>query len=156
MQIKLKLRTLSAYFSPNKVLLADNEDLKIELMDKGQLTQKVVLFCNGKTYVADSDKTFTLPRNELGNANFFELSERKADTDEVINRFVVENLYVVPCAVGDAGNRLIAERTFYQETMEELLEQVKLQSEQLAKLEKRCADLENGKFTMLKFGGNKQ
>lgn len=153
MKINLKLRAVSAYFSPDKVILADNEDLEIRLLDRGQLAQRVVLLCNGKTYVA-VDKTVTIPRDELQNINTFELTERDAETDKITRRITVENLYVMPCSTGESGNRLLAEREFYQKTFAELLAQVIDLSERQSELEKKVAELENGKFTMLKFGGN--
>lgn len=155
MEIKLKLRAVTAYFSPAKVILADNEDVTIKILDKGQLGQRVVLCCNGKTYVA-TGKSVVIPRADLGEVNTMELTERDVDTDKVITRIGVENLYVLPCAAGDEGNRLVAEREFYKHMFVKLLEQVDEQGKRQKKLEKRVADLENGKFTMLKFGGDKQ
>lgn len=156
MQINLKLRAVTAYCSPSKAILADNEDITIKVLDRGQLKERVVLLCNGKTYVADENKIITLPRKELGGVNVLELTEREADTDKVIKRFVAENLYVMPSAVGDNGNRLLAERKFYEETFAALLNQVNALSARQAYLEKRQADLENGKYTMFKFGGMEQ
>lgn len=156
MQINLKLRAVTAYCSPSKAILADNEDITIKIIDKGQLKQRVVLLCNGKTYVADSTKTIVLPRHELGTVNVLELTERDKDTDKVLKRIAAENLYILPCAAGDAGNRLLAEREFYQETFTTLLAQINELRDRQACLEAKVADLENGKFTMLKFGGNKQ
>ncbi len=155
MQINLKLRAVTAYCSPCKAILADNEDITINVLDRGQLKERVVLLCNGKTYVADENKTITLPRGELSGVNVLELTEREADTDKVLKRFVVENLYVIPRA-GDNGNRLLAERKFYEETFETLLNQVNTLSARQAELEKRQADLENGKYTMFKFRGKEQ
>lgn len=156
MQINLKLRAVTAYCSPCKAILADNEDITINVLDRGQLKERVVLLCNGKTYVADENKIITLPRGELGGVNVLELTEREADTDKVIKRFVVENLYVIPRAAGDNGSRLLAERKFYEETFAELLNQVNALSTRQAELEKRQADLENGKYTMFKFRGKEQ
>lgn len=156
MKINLKIRAVTAYCSPSKAILADNEDAVIQIIDKGQLQERVVLLCNGKSYVADENKTVTLPRKELGSVNVLELTERSADTDKILNRFVCENLYIIPVDVGEGGNRLVAEREFYKETFTALLDRVKALSERQTVLEKKVADLENGKFTMLKFGGNKQ
>lgn len=154
MRINLKLRAVTAYCSPCKAILADNEDLTINILDKGQLKQRVVLLCNGKTYVADKHKEIIVPRSELVNVNVLELTERNEETDKIIKRYVVENLYVLPCAKGNDGNRLLAEREFYQQTFAELLTQVNSLTARQAELENRVAELENGKFTMLKFGGN--
>ena len=156
MQINLKLRAVTAYCSPSKAILADNEDVTITIIDRGQLKQRVVLLCNGKTYVADGFKTIVLPRSELCNVNALELTEREAETDKILKRFIVENLYIIPCAAGDNGSRLLAERKFYQETFATLLEQVNELKAKQMHLEEKVAELENGKFTMLKFGGNKQ
>lgn len=153
MRINLKLRAVSAYFSPAKITLADNEDLEIKLLDKGQLRQRVVLLCNGTSYVG-TDKMFTIPRGELSNVNTLELTEREEETDKILKRITVENLYVMPCAIGGAENRLLAEREFYQQTFKELLAQISTLLDRQHKLENKVAELENGKFTMLKFGGN--
>lgn len=156
MQINLKLRAVTAYCSPTKAILADNEDLTIKIVDKGQLKQRVVLLCNGKSFVADGNKEIVIPRAELGDINVFELTERETETDKVLKRFTVENLYVLPCDKEYAGSRLLVEREFYQQTFKALLEQVDELSKQQVMLKKKVAELENGKFTMLKFGGNKQ
>lgn len=156
MKINLKLRAVTAYCSPNKAILADNEDLTIKILDKGQLTQRVVLLCNGKSFVANGNKEVVVPRSEICNINILELTEREADTDKVLKRFAVENLYVMSCAKEYEGNRMLIEREFYQQTLTTLLEQVNELSERQTILEKKVADLENGKFTMLKFGGNEQ
>lgn len=156
MQINLKLRSVTAYCSPSKAILADNEDLIIKIIDKGQLRQRVVLLCNGKSYVADKNKTVTVPRSELGNVNVLELTEREEETDKILKRFVAESLYILPCAKEYEGNRLLAEREFYQQTFTELLSEVKGLRERQSTLEQKVAELENGKFTMLKFGGNQQ
>lgn len=150
MKIKLKLRALTAYFSPNKVILADNEDLEIDILDKGQLSHRVVLLCNGKTYLADG-KTVVIPRSELKAVNVLELSERD-EADRVLRVVQAENLYVLPC--GKDTSRLVAEREFYSKVLSELLREVFALKERTAAYEKRLAELENGKFTMLKFGGN--
>lgn len=156
MLINLKLRSVTAYCSPNKVIIADNEDVTIKILDKGQLKQRVVLLCNGKSYVANEVKEVVIPRSELEDINVLELTERENGTDKVLKRFSVENLYVLPCGKEYYGNRLLVEREFYKQTFTALLQQVKAMSERQAVLEKKVADLENGKFTMLKFGGNKQ
>ena len=156
MQINLKLRSVTAYCSPCKAILADNEDLTIKILDRGQLTQRVVLLCNGTAYAADENKTVTLPRSALTNINVLELTEREADTDKVLKRFTVENLYVLSCDKEYAGNRLLVEREFYRQTFAALLDQVHGLTARQEELERKVADLENGKFTMLKFGGNKQ
>lgn len=155
MQINLKLRAVTAYCSPCKAILADNEDITINIMDRGQLQQRVVLLCNGKTYVAEN-KTVTIPRAALTNVNVLELTERDAETDKILRRFAVENLYVMPCSAGNDGNRLLAEREFYKQTFAALLSQVNDLTARQEQLETKVAELENGKFTMLKFGGNKQ
>lgn len=155
MQINLKLRSVTAYCSPSKALLADNEDLTIKILDKGQLQQRVVLLCNGKSYVADK-KAVVIPRSELRNINVLELTERDAETDKVLKRFTVENLYVIPCNKDYEGNRLLAEREFYQETFAEMQKQLETLTVGYEQLKSKVADLENGKFTMLKFGGSKQ
>lgn len=150
MRINLKLRAVTGYCSPGKAILADNEDLQIKILDKGQLQKRVVLLFNGKTYAADSNKEVTVPRVELQAVNVLQLSERD-DEDRVLNSFVVENLYVIPRAKD--CSRLIAEREFYQTTFAELLGKVCVLEKSLEDANKRLADLENGKFTMLKFGG---
>lgn len=155
MRINLKLRAVTAYCSPCKAVLADNEDLVISVLDKGQLKQRVVLLCNGKTYVADKHKQISIPRTELSNVNVLELTERNEETDKILKRFAVENVYVLPCVKDGDGSRLLAEREFYQQTFSALLTQVNELTERQTKLEKKVAELENGKFTMLKFGGNK-
>ncbi len=156
MKINLELRELTAYCLPCKVVLADNENVEVHILDKGQLRNRVVLSCNGKTFLANEDKTVWLPREDLKSINVLELTERSASTDVVLRRFTVENLYVMPCSDGSSNSTLLSERKFYQETFQELLQQVNLLGERQVDLEKRVADLENGKFTMLKFGGEEK
>lgn len=151
MEIKLKLREVTAYCSPCKATLADDEDLSIKVMDRGQLSKKVVLCFNGKTYLA-KDKTISIPRTAIGAVNVLELTERD-DSDNILRCFKTENLYVVAHSASE--NRLWAERQFYQEYLQKIYTQTKLLSDKVSTLEKRIADLENGKFTMLKFGGEK-
>lgn len=154
MKIDLKLRALTAYCSPSKAILADNEEITITILDRGQLKNRVVLLCNGKSYVADG-KTVAIPRSELTAINVLELTERD-EADKVLKRFAVENLYVLPCGAEYEGNRLLAEREFYKNVFTPLLSQVAKLTDRQAELEKRVADLENGKFTMFKFGGEQK
>lgn len=154
MKTKLKLRYLSAYFSPNKIVLADNEDLTIEILDKGRFSQRTVLLLNGKTYLCEN-KAVTIPRADLGNINVFELQEREHSTDRVLERVTVENLLAIPCQAEYENNRLITERAFYAQVVDELLEDVKRLHERLDRVDTQVGALENGKFTILKFGGNK-
>ena len=154
MTIKLKMRYISAYFSPNKVILADNEDLTIEILNKGRFSQRTVLLCNGKTYLCEN-KSVTIPRGDLGDINVFELQEREHGTDRILARVTVENLLVIPCQAEYAGNRLLTERAFYQHVVTNLLEHAKQLEEKQQVLEKKIETLEKGKYTILKFGGNK-
>lgn len=154
MKIKLKLRAVSAYFSPNKLILADNEDLEIKIQDKGLFKEKTVLSFNGKTFFAQ-EGIVTISRKDLCDVNVFELTER--DENDLIKKKVsVENLYVLPCKNDEECGRLIAEREFYQKTLTDLLCKVERLTEINAQQEKRLAALENGKFTMLKFGGKEK
>lgn len=155
MTIKLKLRYLSAFFSPNKIILADNEDITIQIVDKGRFSQRTVLLCNGKAYLCEK-KAVTIPRGELGDINVFELQEREHGTDRVLERVAVENLLVIPCQTEYEGNRLVTERAFYAQVITELLKEVKRLVEHQNTLDKRIEELENGKFTILKFGGNEK
>lgn len=150
MKINLKLRALTAYFSPCKVALADNEDVTIEISDKGQLTERVVLLCNGKTYLCEN-KTVTLPRADLQNINVFELQEREHGKDEVLRRVTVENLYVMPCSNDYEQNRLVAERTFYADVFTNLLDTVRKLQRDKEETDKKLDELINGKFTVVKF-----
>ncbi len=153
MNINLKVRYLSAYFSPCKLILADNEDITITMLDKGRFAGRVVLLCNGKAYVC-TNKTVTISRCELANVNVFELQERDDATDKILQVVTVENLLVVPCEKEYQDNRLLTERTFYAEVITELLHRVTALQDQLKETQKRVLDLENGKYTLLKFGGN--
>lgn len=48
MKVILKVRPLSAYFAEPSVTLADNEELQVQIADKGRITGRVALLCNGK------------------------------------------------------------------------------------------------------------
>ena len=151
MKINLKLRSVSAYFSPQKITLADNEELTIHLVDRGRLTARAVLTVNGKTYLVDAaTKTAVVPRAELHAVNTVELTDR-SEADEITQRYNVENLYVLR-ANADDGGRLLAERRFYAETFAALYAETKRQAETIAELSDRIAALEQGKYTILKWG----
>ncbi len=155
MKINLKLRSLTAYCSPCKIILADNEEAEINIIDRGQLKGKAVLLFNGKSYIADKEKIVTIPRKEIQSVNVLELTEQD-ETGKVTRRFVTDNLYAMEYWTEYGGNRLLTERAFYQKTLAELLKEVQALADKQTKLEKRQADLENGKYTMFKFGGTEQ
>lgn len=153
MRINLKLRAVTGYCSPSKAVIADNEDLVIHVQDKGQLQNRVVLLCNGKSYVADKNKDITIPRAELQAINVLELSERNEE-DKMRRTFAVENLFAIECKKEYGESRLLAERAFYREVLTTLLNRTEKTEKALEDANKRLAALENGKFTMFKFGGN--
>lgn len=155
MKVTLKLRTLSAYFVEKSVTLADDETLEIQIADKGRLSGRVVLLCNGKSFFADENKVVHIDRQTLTTANVFELQVR--DTDgKVLQRWVTESLYTAPMSTDYANDRLVTEREFYAELCTRQSAAIETLQEQVTDLTNRVAALENGKFKILNFGGNEE
>lgn len=155
MKVTLKLRTLSAYFVEKSVTLADDETLEIQIADKGRLTGRVVLLCNGKSFFADENKVVHIDRQTLTTANVFELQVR--DTDgKVLQRWVTESLYTAPMSTDYANDRLVTEREFYAELCTRQSAAIETLQEQVTDLTNRVAALESGKFKILNFGGNEE
>lgn len=155
MKVTLKLRTLSAYFVEKSVTLADDETLEIQIADKGRLSGRVVLLCNGKSFFADENKVVHIDRQTLTTANVFELQAR--DTDgKVLQRWVTESLYTAPMSTDYANDRLVTEREFYAELCTRQSAAIEMLQEQVTDLTNRVAALENGKFKILNFGGNEE
>lgn len=155
MKVTLKLRQLSAYFVEKSVTLADDETLEIQIADKGRLTGRVVLLCNGKSFFADENKVVHIDRQTLTTANVFELQVR--DTDgKVLQRWVTESLYTAPMSTDYANDRLVTEREFYAELCTRQSAAIETLKEQVTDLTNRVAALESGKFKILNFGGNEE
>lgn len=155
MKVTLKLRALSAYFVEKSVTLADDETLEIQIADKGRLSGRVVLLCNGKSFFADENKVVHIDRQTLTTANVFELQVR--DTDgKVLQRWVTESLYTAPMSTDYANDRLVTEREFYAELCTRQSAAIETLQEQVTDLTNRVAALESGKFKILNFGGNEE
>lgn len=155
MKVTLKLRKLSAYFVEKSVMLADDEVLQVQVADKGVLSGRVALLCNGKSYIADENKIVHIDRQSIETVNVFELQLR--DTDgKILQRWVTEGLYVAPMSTDYENDRLITEREFYADLCARQSATIETLQEQVADLKNRVAALENGKFSILKFGGNEQ
>lgn len=155
MKVTLKLRQLSAYFVEKSVTLADDETLEIQIADKGRLSGRVVLLCNGKSFFADDNKVVHIDRQTLTTANVFELQAR--DTDgKVLQRWVTESLYTAPMSTDYANDRLVTEREFYAELCTRQSAAIETLQEQVTDLTNRVAALESGKFKILNFGGNEE
>lgn len=155
MKITLKIRPLSAYFVEKSVTLADDEVLQVQIADKGRISGRIVMLCNGKSYIADDDKVVHIDRASLDVVNVFELQVRD-ESGKVLNRWATEGLYVAPMSTDYENDRLITEREFYAELLTKYSEVNETLKEQVADLKNRVAALENGKFSILKFGGNEQ
>ena len=155
MKVTLKLRKLSACFAEKSVTLADDEVLQVQVADKGALSGRVALLCNGKSYIADENKVVHIDRQSLETVNVFELQLRDAD-GKILQRWVTEGLYVAPLSTDYENDRLITEREFYAELCAQQSATIETLQEQVADLKNRVAALENGKFSILKFGGNEQ
>ena len=155
MKVTLKLRTLSAYFVEKSVTLADDETLEIQIADKGRLSGRVVLLCNGKSFFADENKVVHIDRQTLTTANVFELQVRDAD-GKVLQRWVTESLYTAPMSTDYANDRLVTEREFYAELCTRQSAAIETLQEQVTDLTNRVAALESGKFKILNFGGNEE
>lgn len=155
MKITLKIRPLSAYFVEKSVTLADDEVLQIQIADKGRISGRIVMLCNGKSYIADENKVVHIDRAGLGVVNVFELQVRD-ESGKVLNRWATEGLYVAPMSTDYENDRLITEREFYADLLTKYSEVNETLKEQVADLKNRVAALENGKFSILKFGGNEQ
>lgn len=155
MKITLKIRPLSAYFVEKSVTLADDEVLQIQIADKGRISGRIIMLCNGKSYIADDNKIVHIDRASLDVVNVFELQVRD-ESGKVLNRWATEGLYVAPMSTDYENDRLITEREFYAELLTKYSEVNETLKEQVADLKNRVAALENGKFSILKFGGNEQ
>lgn len=155
MKVTLKLRQLSAYFVEKSVTLADDETLEIQIADKGRLSGRIVLLCNGKSFFADENKVVHIDRQTLTTANVFELQVR--DTDgKILQRWVTESLYTAPMSTDYANDRLVTEREFYAELCTRQSAVIEKLQEQVTDLTNRVAALESGKFKILNFGGNEE
>ena len=75
MVITIKLRENSAYFTPTKILYADNENLEITVRDKGRIVNRGFLLFNENLY-ALTDKGCVIPHNALKTVNVSELQDR--------------------------------------------------------------------------------
>lgn len=155
MKITLKIRPLSAYFVEKSVTLADDEVLQVQIADKGRISGRIVMLCNGKSYIADDNKVVHIDRASLDVVNVFELQVRD-ESGKVLNRWATEGLYVAPMSTDYENDRLITEREFYADLLTKYSEVNETLKEQVADLKNRVAALENGKFSILKFGGNEQ
>lgn len=155
MKVTLKLRTLSAYFVEKSVTLADDEVLEVQIADKGRLSGRVVLLCNGKSFFADENKVVHIDRQTLTTANVFELQARDID-GKVLQRWVTESLYTAPMSTDYANDRLVTEREFYAELCTRQSAAIEKLQEQVTDLTNRVAALESGKFKILNFGGNEE
>lgn len=155
MKVTLKLRQLSAYFVEKSVTLADDETLEIQIADKGRLSGRVVLLCNGKSFFADENKVVHIDRQTLTTANVFELQSRDID-GKVLQRWVTESLYTAPMSTDYANDRLVTEREFYAELCTRQSAAIETLQEQVTDLTNRVVALESGKFKILNFGGNEE
>ena len=151
MKIDLRLRALSAYFDPAQFFIADNEQLTVHLVDRGVIKQKAYLQVNGCVFVFDENKELHLNANELKEVNVCELQLRDAK-GAVTKRWTTDTLFRPPIDRSVDGE-------FY-DTQTALLESVKALTAHVQELKakqadnsREIADLKNGKFTMLKFGG---
>ena len=160
MKVQLKIRYNSAFFTPAKIVLADNEPLEIELIDRGRVAEpnKAVLLV-GDTVNAFVNGKCTIDNALVGDIFVTELQERTA-SDKIVSRWTCENLYRLPTVRGYEDNRLVTERTFYKEVIRQLTDELKRTADRLAVVEQRLEvgekdvkDLQNGKFTILKFKG---
>lgn len=156
MKTKLKLREVSAYFSPCKVVIYDNEDLEVELVDRGRIKNKAVLTVNGAAFVFE-DKRLTVPRGVLADVNVCELHEQ-TEEGKTVKRYTVETLYRLPHVAGYEDDRLLTERAFYQTAIKAfaielsaLKDELKQLKEQMGLTDAKVGSLEKGKFTILKF-----
>ena len=105
--------------------------------------------------MTDENKSVHIDRQSLDTVNVFELQLR--DTDgKILQRWVTEGLYVAPMSTDYENDRLITEREFYAELCANQSATIETLKEQVADLKNRVAALENGKFSILKFGGNEQ
>ncbi len=147
--INLKMRPLTAYWQEKAITLADNEGLAVKVQDKGRINGRAVLLCNGVSFVLDDTKTAYIPRESLTKANVFELVANG-------QHYVTENLYITAEPTEYEGDRLVAEREFYAAVFERFESELTELKAQNILLTQRVADLENGKFSLLKFGGKEE
>ena len=149
MEIKLILRTSSAYYSQPRIVLADNEQLTIQLIDKGQVTQIPALVTSHGVYVFDNGK-LTLTAEQIGDCLTATVQDREANSNKVISRWTCENLYRLPSTVGEESEELLTEREFYKNYIARLIEDITALQSEVESLTTRVYQLENGKFTLFK------
>ena len=154
MKLDLRLREMSAYFDPAQFFIADNETLIIRLVDCGTIKDKAYLQLNGYVFAFGDKKELELKAVNLKEINTCELQLRDAK-GAVTKRWMTDNLFRPPIDRSVDGD--------YYETQHALLASVKALIEHVETLQARLADndkaiaeLQNGKFTMFKFKGDKQ
>ncbi|MCH5157525.1 MAG: hypothetical protein J1G02_06610 [Clostridiales bacterium] len=152
-KIDLQLREMSAYFNPAQFFIADNETITIRLVDRGVIKEKAYLQLNGCVFAFGDNKELTLSANQLKEVNACELQLRD-DKGTVTKRWLTDNLFRPPIDRSVDGD--------YYETQSALLASVKALVEHVEELQKQQADntkaiteLQNGKFSIFKFGGTK-
>ena len=151
MKINLRLRAMSAYFEPAQFFIADNESVTIRLIDRGTIKEKAYLQVNGCVFAFDENKELQLHANELKEVNVCELQLLNIK-GVVTKRWVTENLFRPPIDRAVDGE--------YYETQSALLASIKALTQHVEELQQLQADntkaiteIQNGKYTMLKFKG---
>ncbi len=154
MVITIKLRENSAYFTPTRILYADNENLEITVRDKGRIVNRGFLLFNENLY-ALTDKGCVIPHNALKTVNISELQDRI--DDKIVQRWRVETLFCHKYSKEKENNaRLDAEREFYKANAVQLRKDISELQENFSRLEKTVRQLENGKFRLFNFKTEEQ
>ena len=154
MKIELRLRAMSAYFEPAQFFIADNETTIIRLVDRGTIKDKAYLQVNGCVFVFDENKELQLNANELKEVNICELQLRDAK-GAVTKRWTTDSLFRPPVDCTVDGEYYETQSAILV-TLKALTKYVEELQEQQADNTKKITELQNGKFTILKFGGKEQ
>lgn len=149
MEIKLCLQTLFAAWSPAKVYLADNDELKVQLIDYGRIKNQAYLLFNGKALKFKNGE-LTLKSDDIERVNVVELQERDGD-GKVLWRCATDKLIRSETDREYAETKLEGEVDYWKGVADELARRLSDYELKYDKLAERILELENGKFTVLKF-----
>lgn len=161
MTLQLRLRTLSAYFTPAQFFIADNESITVRLVDRGTIKEKAYLQLNGCVFAFDDNNELQISADDLHEVNFCELQLRDKKGN-ITKRWTTENLFRPPIEREVDGEYYETQQALLTsiQTLTQYVEDMKNTLDDTLKVQQnnaqKIAELENGKFTMLRFGGNEE
>lgn len=153
-KLDLYLRHHSAYFSPAMFFVADNESLKINLVDCGQITHGAYLLVNGMLFAFDG-KTLEIPSEHLKENNVCTLQDRD-DDGNIIKSWRTDNLYRPPVdrAITEDEMRQFETDKGLLYSIEKLNDYIVMLATALAEAENKINELQykvDGKYTVAIF-----